>query len=90
MPQETAVALSLQVLEGLLAEDDRAADVWYLLGLALHAGGSFDEAAAAADEAERLVARRRADGAKSGGDGDDAAAAGELLLDIAELKVGHA
>ena len=56
-----------QVLEELLAEDDSVPDAWYLLGLALHAGGDFEEALAAADEAERLLARRRADGGPPGG-----------------------
>ena len=71
-----------QVLEELLAEDDSVPDAWYLLGLALHAGGDFEEALAAAGEAERLLARRRADGGPPGGPRE----AGALLLDLAELK----
>lgn len=67
----------LQVLEMLIAEDDTVPEVWYLLGLALHAGGEFDDALTAAGEAERLVSQRRHD------DPD----AGETLLDIEDLKV---
>ena len=74
-----------QVLEGLIAEDDGVPDVWYLLGLALHAGGEFDEALVTVEEAERLVATRPA-----AADEADPSAAGELLLDLAELKVGSA
>ena len=61
----------------LIAEDDTVPEVWYLLGLALHAGGEFDDALTAAGEAERLVSQRRHD------DPD----AGETLLDIEDLKV---
>ena len=67
----------LQVLEMLIAEDDTVPEVWYLLGLALHAGGEFDDALTAAAEAERLVSQRRHE------DPD----AGETLLDIEDLKV---
>lgn len=67
----------LQVLEMLIAEDDTVPEVWYLLGLALHAGGDFDEALTAAAEAERLVSRRR----------HEDPGAGETLLDIEDLKV---
>ena len=67
----------LQVLEMLIAEDDTVPEVWYLLGLALHAGGEFDEALTAAAEAERLVSRRR----------HEDPGAGETLLDIEDLKV---
>lgn len=69
--------MHLQVLEDLIAEDDSVPDVWYLLGLALHAGGNFEDALRAADEAERLVTLRRYDKPR----------AGELLLDLEELKV---
>lgn len=69
--------MHLQVLEDLIAEDDSVPDVWYLLGLALHAGGDFEDALMAADEAERLVTLRRHDKPR----------AGELLLDLEELKV---
>ncbi|BDA44049.1 probable assembly chaperone of rpl4 [Coccomyxa sp. Obi] len=65
-----------QVLEGLIAEDDSVPDVWYLLGLSLHAGGEFEDALTAANEAERLVTLRKHDNPN----------AGELLLDLEELK----
>ena len=68
---------TLQVLEMLIAEDDTVPEVWYLLGLALHAGGEFEDALTAAAEAERLVSQRRHE------DPD----AGETLLDIEDLKV---
>jgi cytochrome c-type biogenesis protein CcmH/NrfG len=61
----------------LIAEDDTVPEVWYLLGLALHAGGEFDDALTAANEAERLVTLRR----------HEAPGAGETLLDIEDLKV---
>ena len=61
----------------LIAEDDTVPEVWYLLGLALHAGGEFDDALTAANEAERLVALRR----------HEDPGAGETLLDIEDLKV---
>lgn len=61
----------------LIAEDDTVPEVWYLLGLALHAGGEFDDALTAADEAERLVTLRR----------HEDPGAGETLLDIEDLKV---
>ena len=61
----------------LIAEDDTVPEVWYLLGLALHAGREFDDALTAAGEAERLVSQRRHE------DPD----AGETLLDIEDLKV---
>ena len=61
----------------LIAEDDTVPEVWYLLGLALHAGGEFEDALTAAAEAERLVSQRRHE------DPD----AGETLLDIEDLKV---
>ncbi len=61
----------------LIAEDDTVPEVWYLLGLALHGGGEFDDALNAAGEAERLVSQRRHE------DPD----AGETLLDIEDLKV---
>lgn len=67
----------LQVLEMLIAEDDTVPEVWYLLGLALHAGGEFKDALTAAGEAERLMSQRRHE------DPD----AGETLLDIEDLKV---
>ncbi|CAK0774421.1 hypothetical protein CVIRNUC_004166 [Coccomyxa viridis] len=67
---------AVQVLEMLIAEDDTVPEVWYLLGLALHAGGDFDEALTAAAEAERLVSRRR----------HEDPGAGETLLDIEDLK----
>ncbi len=67
----------LQVLEMLIAEDDTVPEVWYLLGLALHAGGEFDAALTAAGEAERLVSQRQHDDPN----------AGETLLDIDDLKV---
>ncbi len=66
-----------QVLEGLIAEDDLVPDVWYLLGLSLHAGGEFEDALTAAKEAERLVTLRKHDNPN----------AGEFLLDLEELKV---
>ena len=66
-----------QVLEGLIAEDDSVPDVWYLLGLSLHAGGEFEDALTAANEAERLVTLRK----------HDSPNAGEFLLDLEELKV---
>lgn len=68
------------MLEGLLAEDDTVPDVWYLLGLALHAGCGFEDALTAVNEAERLVATRK----------HDMPNAGELLLDLEELKVSSA
>jgi cytochrome c-type biogenesis protein CcmH/NrfG len=66
-----------QVLEGLVTEDDSVPDVWYLLGLAFHAGGDFEDALRAAEEAERLVTLRR----------HEDPGAGELLIDLEELKV---
>lgn len=66
-----------QVLEGLIAEDDTVPDVWYLLGLSLHAGGEFEDALTAANEAERLITLRK----------HDNPSAGEFLLDLEELKV---
>ena len=61
----------------LIAEDDTVPEVWYLLGLALHAGGEFDDALTAANEAERLITLRR----------HEDPGAGETLLDIEDLKV---
>lgn len=61
----------------LIAEDDIVPEVWYLLGLALHAGREFDDALTAANEAERLVTLRR----------HEDPYAGETLLDIEDLKV---
>jgi hypothetical protein len=61
----------------LIAEDDTVPEVWFLLGLALHAGGEFDDALTAANEAERLVTLRR----------HEDPAAGETLLDIEDLRV---
>ena len=69
--------MALQVLEMLIAEDDAVPEVWYLLGLALHAGGEFEDALTAASEAERLVSQRRHEDPH----------AGETLLDIEDLKV---
>ena len=68
-----------QVLEGLIAEDDSVPDVWYLLGLSLHAGGDFQDALTAANEAERLTVLRK----------HDISNAGEFLLDLEELKVRY-
>lgn len=39
------VALWLQVLEDLLAENDGVLDVWHLLGLSYYSGGLLEEAA---------------------------------------------
>ena len=61
----------------LIAEDDTVPEAWYLFGLALHAGGDFDEALTAAAEAERLISRRR----------HEHPGAGEILLDIEDLTV---
>jgi len=61
----------------LISEDDSVPDVWYLMGLALHAGCEFEDALAATNEAERLVTKRK----------HDFPGAGELLLDLEELKV---
>ncbi|KAK9915673.1 hypothetical protein WJX75_002503 [Coccomyxa subellipsoidea] len=65
-----------KVLESLIAEDDAVPDVWYLLGLSLHAGGDFEDALTAANKAERLTILRKHDNPN----------AGELLLDLEELK----
>ena len=64
------------MLESLIAEDDAVPDVWYLLGLSLHAGGDFEDALTAANKAERLTILRKHDNPN----------AGELLLDLEDLK----
>ncbi|EIE25825.1 TPR-like protein [Coccomyxa subellipsoidea C-169] len=71
-----SLLLPFHVLEGLIAEDDSVPDVWYLLGLSLHAGGDFEDALTAANEAERLTVLRK----------HDISNAGEFLLDLEELK----
>ena len=47
----------MQILEELLAENDQAVDVWYLLGMCQHAGGDDESAQATLEEGEALAAR---------------------------------
>ncbi|KAK9819943.1 hypothetical protein WJX72_004200 [[Myrmecia] bisecta] len=46
---------SAPILESLLAENDSAPDVWYLMGMCLHAGGEPEEALEALEEGLRLL-----------------------------------
>ena len=50
-------ASGAQILEELLAENDQAVDVWYLLGMCQHAGRDDESALAALEEGEALAAR---------------------------------
>ena len=47
----------LQILKELLAENEMAVDVWYLLGMCQHMGGDDESALATLEEGEALAAR---------------------------------
>ncbi|GBF92334.1 hypothetical protein Rsub_05536 [Raphidocelis subcapitata] len=85
---------AIQVLEGLIAENDAVPHVWHLLALAYYSGGALDEAEEVSAHCAVLLAKRARKGGGGGGggggeeDADVAAALGELKAAIAEARGG--
>ena len=64
---EEGTETAVDILESLLCEDDANLDVWFLLAIAHHGGGQWDDAEACLDRAAALIAAAGipADGAES-------------------------
>eukprot|EP00217_Crustomastix_stigmatica_P010211 CAMPEP_0183801066 /NCGR_PEP_ID=MMETSP0803_2-20130417/26740_1 /TAXON_ID=195967 /ORGANISM="Crustomastix stigmata, Strain CCMP3273" /LENGTH=360 /DNA_ID=CAMNT_0026045785 /DNA_START=1 /DNA_END=1080 /DNA_ORIENTATION=+ len=63
---EESTSPAVRVLEGVVRENDGVPDVWYLLALALHAGGRLTRAEEALERGEALLAALGAEGAGEG------------------------
>lgn len=51
----TRAARDVQVLEGLIEEDDRVPDAWHLLALAYYSGHQYSEAAEVLEKGKALL-----------------------------------